>query len=171
MFAWDAKPERVDELASDIRQIAAAGVAQPENPHRRRSYRRVTPHIALSSPAECPEDPLDLPGRVGVIREGRLILIRSGEHRQHVGKRRKVFMFDGCVERLLHTMIARDEGRIDLSHRLSAYVGFELLKRPDAIAIARAQLSYSCGVREQAAHIRVSFAYPRQRHRAGGKSA
>ena len=27
MFAWDAKPERVDELASDIRQIAAAGVA------------------------------------------------------------------------------------------------------------------------------------------------
>jgi hypothetical protein len=36
-------------------------------------------------------------------------------------------MLDRCVERLLHTMITRDEGRINSSHCLSAGVGFEPL--------------------------------------------
>jgi len=34
MFAGDAKPELVDELASDIRQIAAAGVAYRTLPYQ-----------------------------------------------------------------------------------------------------------------------------------------
>jgi hypothetical protein len=32
-----------------------------------------------------------------------------------------------CAERLVHTMIARDEGRIDTPHHPSACVGFESL--------------------------------------------
>ena len=118
----------------------------------------MTPHIALSSPAERPEDPLGCSGRVGIIREGLLILIRSRENRQHVGKRQKVFMLDGCVERLFHTMIALDEGRIDVSHRLSAYVGFESLKRQTRSPPCSPTVLVA-GVREQAARIRVSFAF------------
>ena len=78
-----------------------------------------------SSPAECPEDALICVRRVGIVGESSLILIRSRENRQQVGKLRKVSILDRCVERLLHTMIARDEGWIDVSHRLSACVGLD----------------------------------------------
>ena len=80
--------------------------------------------IAQSSPAECPEDALASLRRVGIFGEGRLIVIRARENCQQVGKRRKVCVIDRCVERLLHAMIARDEGWIYVSHRLGAFVGF-----------------------------------------------
>jgi hypothetical protein len=66
---------------------------------------------SLSS-AECPEDALIHVRRVRIVGEVRLILVRSRENRQQLGKRGKVPMLNGCVERLLNTMIARDEGRI-----------------------------------------------------------
>ena len=40
-----------------------------------------------SSPTECPEDALICVRWVGIVGEVRLILIRSRENRQHLGKR------------------------------------------------------------------------------------
>jgi hypothetical protein len=58
-----------------------------------------------------------------MVGEVRPIVIRSRENRQLLGKGGKVSILDRRVERLLNTMIARDEGRVNGSHRFSAGVG------------------------------------------------
>ena len=65
-------------------------------------------------------------------------------------------MLDRCVERLLNTMVARDEGRVNRSHRLSACVGFEPLN-DQTRSPPRDPTVVGRRVREQSPHVGVSF--------------
>jgi hypothetical protein len=52
------------------------------------------------------------PRRIDVAAEHRLILVRHGEHRQQTLEGRKIPIVQGCRDRLLHQMVARDESRL-----------------------------------------------------------
>ena len=121
------------------------------------------------SPAECPEDALICVRRVSIVGVVRLILIRSRENRQQLGKWCKVSILDGCVERLLNTMIARDEGRINGSHCLSACVGLEPFSGQTRSPPRDPTVVGSWGSRTKPARWR-QLSHPRQRHTADGRS-
>src|SRR5271163_3234828 len=82
----------------------------------------------LLGAAEGLEDALLGSRRDCVAGERLLILVRPRENRQQFLEQRKVLTLDSRIERSLHTMIARNEARIDASHRLGA------LARPTALA-------------------------------------
>src|SRR6476660_6391458 len=67
------------------------------------------------------------PRRIDVAGEGRLILVRHGEHRQQTLEGLEIPNVHGCGDRLLHQMIARDESRVSRTHRRPAFVRFSTL--------------------------------------------
>src|SRR5947208_16925340 len=67
------------------------------------------------------------PRRIDVASEGRLILVRHGEHCQQTLERRETPIVRGCRDRLLHQMIARDESRVSRTHRRPALVRLSTL--------------------------------------------
>src|ERR1700733_8683344 len=62
--------------------------------------------------------------RIDVAAEGRLILVRHGEHRQQTLEGLEIPNVHGCGDRLLHQMIAWDENRVGRMHRRTALVRF-----------------------------------------------
>ena len=117
---------------------------------------RERPPRAQSGPAECPEDALICSRWIGIVGEGRLILIRSRENRQQLGKRCKVSTLDRCAERCLHTIIARDEGWIDGFSSPERVRWVRASQRPDALATSRPNCRRRRGC-EQAPHVDVSI--------------
>src|SRR3984885_16227736 len=80
----------------------------------------------------------------------------SRENPQQLCKRCKGPLLDRCVERLLHTMISRDESGIDASHCLSAGVRLEPLIDQTRSPL-RSPTVVGGRVRKQGPHVGVSF--------------
>src|SRR6266487_5827681 len=78
--------------------------------------------LPWSSAAKCLVHDLIGPRRIDVATEGRLILVRHGEHCQQTLEGREIPIVHGCRDRLLHQMVARDESRVSRTHPRPALV-------------------------------------------------
>src|SRR3984893_3751142 len=95
------------------------------------------------------------PRRIDVAAEGRLILVRHGEHRQQTLEGREISVVHGCGYRLLHQMVARDESRVSRTHRRPTLVRLStLLRKP--IAPSRRPIVEGSRIGKQSAHTRVA---------------
>ena len=70
-----------------------------------------------SSAAKCLAHDLIGPRRLGVTVEGRLVVVRPGEHCQQILEGGEIAIVHGCRKRFLDQMVARDECRVDRTHR------------------------------------------------------
>src|ERR1700688_3798052 len=106
-------------------------VARKRDPIQRSSVSRKDAGVELALPWSSAAKRLvhDLigPRRIDVAAEGRLILVRHGEHRQQTLEGLEIPNVHGCGDRLLHQMIAWDESRVGRAHRRSAFVPFSTL--------------------------------------------
>ena len=73
-----------------------------------------------SRAAERLEHALGCLWRPRIVNEPFLVLVRSRENRQQFLEQRKVAALDRRFECLFHAMVARNEGRTDAPHSLSA---------------------------------------------------
>src|SRR5688500_343833 len=75
------------------------------------------PRPVASRPTEGLMDTLVWLWRLGIVREGRLVLVGLRQHLQKLVERGKVVPIHGGRNHRLPPVIARDEGRIDGPHR------------------------------------------------------
>jgi hypothetical protein len=98
-------------LQIDVRVAEQAAAARQQDHH---DYGPLAPLFGL-------EESLVQPGDSTVRAEGRLVLVRHGEHRQQTLEGRKIPIVHGCRNRLLHQMVARDESRVPKSGLVKQY--------------------------------------------------
>ena len=83
---------------------------------RRLQFAELLPDFELALPWSSAAKRLvhDLigPRRIDVATEGRLILVRHGEHCQQTLEGREIPIVYGCRDRLFDQMVARDESRV-----------------------------------------------------------
>ena len=92
---------------------------------------------------------------IDVAAEGRLVLVRHGEHRQQTLEGREIPIVHGCRDRLLHQMVARDESRVGRAHRRPALVRLAtLLCKP--MAPSRRPIVEGVRIGKQAAYTGVA---------------
>src|ERR1700676_43283 len=80
---------------------------------------------ARSGPAERLQHALAGLRCSGVGFEAFLLLVWSRQNLQQVGEQREVLMLDGGLDGLLQSMIARDECRVGVPHRVGTHTEWE----------------------------------------------